>query len=238
MKKIYAQNRIKKALDNSIYKEMLDFIQVPLFLMEYDPGEIIAAPWCEPPYFQIVSSGSLSIYYIRDDGSRYSLSSGGANYIIGEMNLFTGAKDNVYAEASDRLVTIAADSRLYRDRLLNNLCFLRFIASVMADKITVITKMDASTSTLSERIMNYIRFKCENQTLRGVEKTAFALHCSPRQLQRLLNELEQQGLIQKIGKGSYQIRETVFPVSRSLSATSKAPSPAPAHRQSAPASDI
>lgn len=79
------------------------------------------------------------------------------------------------------------------------------IASVMANKITAITTMDASTSTLSERIMNYIQFKCEQQTLRGVEKAAFALHCSSRQLQRLLNEVEEKGLIKKIGKGSYQI---------------------------------
>lgn len=205
MKKIYSQRKIKKVLDNNIYKEILNLINVPLFLIEYDPGEIIAAPWQEQPYFQIVSNGNLSIYFIRDDGSRYSLSSGGENYIIGEMNLFTTIKDNVYAEASDKLITIAIDSLLYKDQLLNNVHFLQLIASVMANKITAITTMDASTSTLSERIMNYIQFKCEQQTLRGVEKAAFALHCSSRQLQRLLNELEEKELIKKIGKGSYQM---------------------------------
>ncbi len=209
MKKIYNQNKIKKALDQSVYKEMLDFIHVPLFLIEYEPGEIIVAPWQEQPYFQIVSRGNLSIYFIRDDGSRYSLSSGGENYIIGEMNLFTQIRDNVYAEALDNLLTIAIDSRLYRGQLLNNIHFLRLIASVMATKITLITNMDASTSTLSERIMNYMQFKCEGQTLRGLEKAAFALHCSSRQLQRLLNELEQQGMVKKIGKGSYQICGTL-----------------------------
>ena len=65
--------------------------------------------------------------------------------------------------------------------------------------------MDASVSSLSERVMNYMQFKCENQTLRGLEKAAFALHCSSRQLQRILNEFVQKGVIEKIGKGSYQI---------------------------------
>lgn len=205
MKKIYNQKKVKNAIDNSLYKEVLSLIHVPLFLIEYDPGEIIAAPWQEQPCFQIVSSGTLSVYFIRDDGSRYSLSSGGENYIIGEMNLFTQIKDNVYAEASDKLVTIAVNSQLYRDQLLNSVCFLQLIASVMAHKIAVITNMDASTSDLSERIMNYMRFKCENQTILGLEKAAFALHCSSRQLQRLLNKLEQKGMVQKIGKGSYRM---------------------------------
>ncbi len=205
MKKVYNQANIKHVVNNSIYKEMLNTWNVPLFLIEYESGELIDAPWLEQPYFQIVSSGNLSIYFIRDDGSRYSLSSGGENYIIGEMSLFTKTRDNVYAEATGKLVAIAVDSYLYRERLLNNVCFLQFIASAMAYKITAITNMDASTSALSEHIINYIQFKCENRTLSGVEKAAFALHCSSRQLQRLLNELVQKGMIKKTGKGSYQM---------------------------------
>lgn len=205
MKKIYDQNQIKNIVDQSIYKETLYLMNVPLFLIVYDPGEIIAAPWQEQPYFQVVSRGTLSVYLIRDDGSRYSLSGGGENYIIGEMNLFAGMGNQVYAEALDQLVTIAADSRLYRERLLNNIYFLQLTAAVMAEKLTVITNMDALASTLSERIMNYIRFKCENQRLCGLEKAAFALHCSSRQLQRLLNELVEKGMIEKTGKGTYQM---------------------------------
>ncbi len=205
MKKIYDPNKIKKAVNHSIYKEMLYSTNVPLFLLEYAPGEIVAAPWQEQPCFQIVQKGTLSVYFIRDDGSRYSLSSGGENYMIGEMNLFTGNGNSVYAEASDQLLTIAIDSHLYKDQLLNNIYFMQSIASVMAEKLMIITNMDASASTLSDRIMNYIRFKCENQRLCGLEKAAFALHCSSRQLQRLLNELVEKGRVEKTGKGSYRM---------------------------------
>ena len=42
--------------------------------------------------------------------------------------------------------------------------------------------------------------------LRGVEKAAFQLHCSPRQLQRVLNELTDCGETEKIGKGAYKLK--------------------------------
>ena len=38
------------------------------------------------------------------------------------------------------------------------------------------------------------------------EKTAFQLHCSERQLQRIMNEFQSKGMIKKIGKGTYQIK--------------------------------
>lgn len=55
MKKIYDPNKIKKAVNHSIYKEMLYSTNVPLFLLAYAPGEIVAAPWQEQPCFGSVS---------------------------------------------------------------------------------------------------------------------------------------------------------------------------------------
>ena len=43
--------------------------------------------------------------------------------------------------------------------------------------------------------------------LKGVEKAAFKLHCSPRQLQRILNDYTADNIIQKIGKGTYRINK-------------------------------
>ena len=46
--------------------------------------------------------------------------------------------------------------------------------------------------------MTYI---CEDNTIKGVEKNAYQLHCSARQLQRILNSLEKEGRVKKLGKG-------------------------------------
>ncbi|MDO4490848.1 MAG: hypothetical protein Q4B85_07275 [Lachnospiraceae bacterium] len=153
----------------------------------------------------MVVNGSLSISFIRDDGSSYSLSTGNENYIIGEMDFFTTGESNVIAEASSQLTTIAMDTATYREKLLNNNAFLQLIASTMATKMISITNNDAAPSSLSERILNYLKYKCENKTLHGIEKAAYRLHCSPRQLQRILNQFEKDNLVIKIGKGKYQL---------------------------------
>ncbi len=89
MKKIYDKEKINKALSICRYADMMAGLQVPLMLIQYDAGEIISAPPHNNNFYQVVIEGSLSIYYIRDDGSTYSLSSGSEGYIIGELELFT-----------------------------------------------------------------------------------------------------------------------------------------------------
>lgn len=68
------KERIKKALTSCRYGDMMSSLPVPLFLMSYEAGEIISAPLQNNNYYQIVIEGSLSVYYIRDDGNTYSKS--------------------------------------------------------------------------------------------------------------------------------------------------------------------
>ena len=199
MKKIYDTSKIDHALLNCKYAEILRGLEVPLFLIEYQTGENIS----NYNYFQIVLNGSLSIFFIRDDGSAYSLSIGGENYVIGEMDFFTIKENSVIAEASSPLLTVAIDTTTYKQQLLNNNAFLKLIASTLANKIVSITNNDAAPSSLPDRVLNYMTYKCENQTLIGIEKAAFRLHCSPRQLQRILNQFQENNIVTKTGKGRY-----------------------------------
>ena len=67
---------------------------------------------------------------------------------------------------------------------------------------------DAVSSSISERVWNYMQFKCDNGVLKGLEKTALRLHCSERQLQRIMHEFQSNGMIKKIGRGTYQIKNS------------------------------
>lgn len=204
MRKIYNQNRIDEAISSLMYADILRGLDIPLFLIEYQVRENIS----NNDYFQIVIKGNLSISFVRDDGSTYSLSTGGENYVIGEMGLFMEEDRSVIAEATSPLLTIAIDTKTYKDKLLSNNAFLNYISTILANKIIAITHTDAASSSLSERVINYMRFKCDNQVLHGIEKAAFTLHCSPRQLQRILNQFENDGLVKKIGKGKYVLIKT------------------------------
>ena len=53
-----------------------------------------------------------------------------------------------------------------------------------------------------------MKYKCADGLMKGVEQTAFHLHCSTRQLQRILNQYESAGLISKIGKGTYRLNSS------------------------------
>ena len=71
--------------------------------------------------------------------------------------------------------------------------------------MATITALDAAPGSLSQRVLFYMRHKCPSGMLKGLEREAFHLHCSARQLQRILNQLEQQGKVVKTGKGAYRL---------------------------------
>lgn len=207
MKKIYEKKQIQETVSKSKYKDLLENLSVELFIIEYEPGELISAPWLDNSMFQFVISGELSICFIRDDGSMYSLADGHGEYILGEMELFQIKNSNIYAKATKKLTSIAFLIKKHKEELCQNSRFLYFVGEVMARKIEAIGALEAAPSSLRERVVSYIKYKCENKELRGLEKAAFRLHCSARQLQRVLNDYEQDGVVIKIGKGAYRLIE-------------------------------
>ncbi len=207
MKKIYEKSRIQAAISDCVYRDLLENPEVELLLIEYEPGELISAPWLDSSLFQFVLSGELSIYLIRDDGSTYSLATGKNGYILGEMDLFHIQNNNIYAEVTKKLTSIAFITNPYREKLYQNSRFLYLTGKTMAQKIDALTTLDIVPSSIEERVILYMKFKCEGRELKGIEKTAFRLHCSARQLQRILNHYEKNGLVVKTGKGAYKLTE-------------------------------
>ncbi len=181
--------------------------KIKMQIVEYSPGEHIQSPHDVRNLFQFLLMGEMSIYYIRDAGMGYSLAQGNELYMIGEMELFCKSKDAIYAEATSGVTCLAISLDIYREVLLNDITFVRKMAEAMADKLTLITKMEAEPNSLEERVTNYMQYRCKDHSFKGIEKTAFLLHCSTRQLQRVMNHLEEQGIVCKIGKGSYQLRK-------------------------------
>ena len=44
MKKIYDKSRVREALSGNEYQDLLESLEAELFLIEYEPGELISAP--------------------------------------------------------------------------------------------------------------------------------------------------------------------------------------------------
>lgn len=205
MIKILNKEILSKYIEGCRYKEILEELSIELFLVQYEKGELVRSPFKNEELIQIVSQGSLSIYFIRNDGTRYSLSSGTKDYIIGDMDLFKPYNSNIYAEASENLTCIAFYIDKNKDLLLNNASFLRIVSQSLCNKFEIMTKLDAAPTSLTERALSYMKYKCESGILKGMEKAAFQLNCSSRQLQRIMNKCEEEGKVRKISKGTYQL---------------------------------
>lgn len=116
-----------------------------------------------------------------------------------------GGSEVVFAEVTQKLTCIAFSTGRYRDVLLKDSEFLFILAKSLTNIIDKITMQNASLPSLQERAYSYMLYKCEDQRHKGVEKAAFHLHCSPRQLQRILNYFVKNGTARKIGKGTYEL---------------------------------
>lgn len=205
MERIYERQKIADYIAKSSYRAVLHSLDIEYYLIAYKKGELVCSPFQSELLFQIVEQGSINIYFIRDDGTCYSLSNGTTDYFLGDMEIFYPKNNNIYAEAAESLTSISFSIEKYRERLLSNNKFLELICSSLASKIGAITAIDVAPASLTERVMSYMKYKCFDETLKGIEQAAFHLHCSARQLQRILNQGVAAGLVIKLGKGTYKL---------------------------------
>lgn len=178
---------------------------IPKSIIQYEKGEFLCSPLSSSKYIQFILNGEVSIHYIREDGTSYSLATFEANVMLGEQQLFSNEQDNVYAMALTTTTCIAISIDCCRELLLNDKVFLRKSAETLSKILSTITKNNASNTDLESRVYNYMKYRCKDYCFTGLEKAAFHLHCSNRQLQRIMNKLENNSVVQKVGKGSYKL---------------------------------
>lgn len=205
MERIFDKEKIAAYIAKSKYHVVLDSLDIDFYLIKYKKGELVSSPFENELLFQIVEQGSIGIYFIRDDGTRYSLANETADYFLGDMDIFYPKNSSIYAEAAESLTCISFSIEKYREILLSNNEFLKLICTSLSAKIGAMTTIDAAPASLTERVVSYMKYKCSDRTLKGIEQAAFHLHCSARQLQRILNQSEKSGLVKKLGKGTYKL---------------------------------
>ncbi len=205
MERIYTKAEVDACIARSKYHSVLASLDLEYYLIKYEKGEFVSSPFQKERLFQIVEQGSLNIYFVRDDGTHYSLSNGTADYFLGDMDIFYPKSNNIYAQAVESLICVSFAIEKHRDRLLSSSKFLELICKSLAAKIGAITTIEAAPASLMERVLSCMEYKCRHGTLKGIEQAAFHLHCSPRQLQRILNQCEADGVVKRLGKGTYQL---------------------------------
>ena len=76
MKRIYDKDILFDWGQKADLQSVFSSTAIDFFGCLYEKGEFLSQPCEEAEYLQIVVSGTISIYHIREDGTRYSLAQG------------------------------------------------------------------------------------------------------------------------------------------------------------------
>ena len=92
----------------------------------------------------------------------------------------------------------------YADKLESDVTFLHYLLQSLTDKLEHSTRTEATGGSLEDRLLHWMDKNCPDGTLTHMGETAALLHCSTRQLQRVLRHLTETGVLRRVGKGIYQ----------------------------------
>lgn len=205
MREIVDKNR----LDRFFGEQQVHFRQRPpvLKLVEFEKGEILNNPLQLLSCFYIIVRGSVSIYHLTEDGSIRYISKAASGTLLGDMEFSGAGNQSLYIEAAEIVLCLAIPFRENQRILENDPVFLRFILGQLAGKLSLSAVMTASAQTLEEKVLFFLRKVQTDHAISSVNHALQALHCSRRQLQRVLKKLCDEGLLIKTGRGCYQLTE-------------------------------
>ena len=154
---------------------------------------------------KVNGDGSIEISANRADGTSYPIGYLDGFTCIGDME-FCGKRDDTHQiEARTTALCIVLPLASTKELLLNDNRFLRYLLNSVTEKLMLYSSSQSNFSTLEESFLSYLSERCPDQTFSGVEKMAMQLHCSRRQLQRVLKKLLEEGQLVKLSKGSYRL---------------------------------
>ncbi len=176
-----------------------------LCLLQFEKGELLNHPLKPLQQFLLVAEGSVAIYDISENGNIRYISHSGKGTLLGDLEFCDVENHHFYTEATETLLCIAIPFVENRTVLENDPIFLRFALCQLAQKLSM-SAMDTTLPTLEEKVLLYLKKVQPDHTIHSVHEAVLSLHCSRRQLQRVLKKLCDTGLLCKVGRGCYQLR--------------------------------
>ena len=110
-------------------------------------------------------------------------------------------------EAKTEVYTLALPLSEYREKLLSDNTFLRYVCRMLSEKLNDATAA-AHRLPLREQLLRYIRAAGAGGELRDITHLSHLLHTSTRQLARTLHALCEEGILEHRKKGVYLIKNT------------------------------
>ena len=124
---------------------------------------------------------------------------------LGDMEFVDDLNPMFFAEAKTKVKTLALSLKEYKENLNQDFQFLHTLLNSIAAKLKQSSTNQFVYQSVEERFLHYIHYYCKG-SLKSIEEAINYLHCSRRQLQRILKKLCDEEKIIKEGKGRYKIK--------------------------------
>lgn len=204
MKKIYDKKLIDKIKKEYCIEDYFSN-NYEFIIIEYEEDETIINPLEKTQYIQFVIEGTLLISFIDQDGRQTIVSQSEELCILGDMEFVDDLNPMFFAEAKTKVKTLAVSLKEYKEKLNQDFQFLHTLLNSIASKLKQSSTNQFVYQSVEERFLYYMNYYCRG-SLSSIEEATSYLHCSRRQLQRVLKKLCDEEIIIKEGKGKYKIK--------------------------------
>lgn len=205
MKKIYDAKRVQSYLEMYNIQNYFDF-SYPFFVMEYDKDEMIIHPLKETQTLQFVVQGEVSIYSIDSKGKQVFVSQTNHLIVLGDVEYIRKEKPIYFTQANTKVVVLAVSIQENRCKLDQDIKFLHFLMNSIVNKLEQSASNDIVNQTVEDKVLNYMKYSCKDHVLMNVSTACKNIHCSRRQLQRVLKQLCEKEIVVKRNKGEYVLK--------------------------------
>ena len=182
------------------------FRKMPRFLLlHYLPGELLTTPFSPGEYLQFIAEGDLILYDMPDESRTVMLQTNHNRVrLVGEMELMNSSFEPFFVEAGSHVYTLAVYLETYRDQLLNDPVFLRYVCSVLSDKLAGAVR-SSFQEPLKTRVVRSLRHGQPGDAFEDIGGLAERIGVSSRQLLRVLKSLCEDGILVHEKKGVYRM---------------------------------
>lgn len=192
-------------MEKAKINDYLNTDQLHFSVHQYSAGELLCSPNDGLKDILFIVQGTVKIYSIHEDGSLTSVRLESHPAILGDIEYVIRNFNTLFVEAHTDVVCLVLSVSRYRDILDRDIDFLHLLLSSIAYKFSSFSTLHRKNITVEDRLLMYMETFCENGTLSGIEEATMQLHCSRRQLQRILKKLCDEKKIEKTKKGTYQL---------------------------------
>lgn len=202
MKQIRTKKTLSDILKTYAMEQILSYTNLPFSLVRFGKSEEVIHQVDPGHHVILLLYGTMEIVSIHENGSLHKVSDISSGGILGDMEFALGEIQQYTVTAAEECLCLVIPVDECREKLEQDPLFLMAMLRSVAMKLHASSLAQSEPEDLRERLYWLLQHSW-NGTLHGVGRSGEQLHCSRRQLQRILREECEKGKLKKTGKGTY-----------------------------------